>query len=370
MVLPMPAPLVLLLRSIVLAAALIALPWLPTRLPAAAGLGAEEAPGTDDAKEGAAGGGQQAAKPPAKDALLPDTALTWVNDRLLEVIKGWATKHNLNPTMVGSDRVRALTIGAVHADLTAALAKGVLTLNGLEFITGDQETFIAKKPADGQRIVLVLFASKGDVLTFIDDMRAAKIMGKPEGEDLLKKHPAFPWPRMMIASAEDVGPLLNEWAVYSTSVSCIDAFFNSRSPTQISPSWLREGLACDMQQLVCKDIRDVSIAYEDKKFPMSQDWAADIRKLLDSGSPSNKEAGELMHIPLDSCPNVFYQQFWSLETYIRTNTSTTKGPRNKLRRLLDAMAGGAQGMAAFTKVYGQSDQQLTRAWRIWAEDQH
>ncbi len=375
MVLPMSATLVVPARSLALAVALLALSWAPPRGGADAGLAAEEAPAKDAAAAGAGGAepaAEPAAKAPPKDGLLPDTALAFVNDQALAVLKNWATKRNLNPTMVGTGSVRALTMGAAPADLAAALAKGALTMQGLEYITGDQETFIAKKPTDGQCIVLALFASKGDVNSFIDDMRAAKIMppAPPQGDDLLKKHPAWPWPRMMLACQEDVGKLLPEWAVYSATVLSVDAFFNSRSPPQATPTWLREGLACDMQQTVCKDIRDVSISYEDKQFPMSQNWANDIRKLIDSGSPSNKEASVLMRIPLDACPNVFYQQFWSLTTYIRLNTATTKGPRNKLRRLLDALASGEQGIAAYTKIYGQSDQQLTRAWRIWADDQH
>ncbi len=296
---------------------------------------------------------------------------SYLNTNDIAFIKSSAAKRGLAAQEVGTGRVRCLELGGVSVDMTKPLAIANLCLDGLETLTGDQETFILKQPADGERYYLVIFASSGQVCDLIDDGRNQHVLGQPAGEDLLKKHPAFPMARCSIASLDQLTGILNEYAAYSITVDCLDAFYRAHDPKLLPPTWLREGLACDLQQITCHDIRCTTIAYEDKVNPSSSDWAGDIRHLLASGSPQNKEAEELMGMPLDALPNVFYQQMWSLATYVRMSCGVPqkgKGATSKLRKLLDLTATGTSSMPAVKQVFGRGDPQLTRAWRTWAAD--
>jgi hypothetical protein len=74
-------------------------------------------------------------------------------------------------------------------------------------------------------------------------------------------------------------------------------------------------------------------------------------------------------MPLDSLPNVFYQQMWSLCTFVRGACATgkTKGGKNKFREILDSTAAGESSEDALKAVFGKTDPALTNGWRQWAQ---
>jgi hypothetical protein len=276
--------------------------------------------------------------------------------------KGWGVKEE------GTGNVRALLIGGAQTELKKSLELANKCLEGLEMWTGQQESFItAKNPAPGEVYWLTVFASGDQVGAWIDFLREKKALPPPEAgqEDLMKKLLAFPGPRMMYTPVEKVQKCPDEWAVYSTACMAFDAYYGARQ-AQDRPSWMREGLAAEMQRVLCKRILCTTIAYEDKQFPMSESWGSDVARLIRSNDKQNKAATELMRMSLEGLPNVFYQQMWSLCAFVEEASGGQKGPKNKLHRILELTAGGETSEKAFKEVFGKADPALTQAWRQWA----
>ena len=295
---------------------------------------------------------------------------TYINTRYMEWVRNYAKRHSFAIEEIGTGRVRVLAIDHPDADFGPALAQGNDCLDGLELITGNQDTFTVKVPTAGEIYYLIIFNTTDQVRGLIDDGRSHGMIAPAQGEDLMKKYPSFRVPRCSITSLPLVKTILKECAVSEVAYLTIDAYFRCTNQKNAPPAWLQEGMESDMQMLLCRDIMCFSVSYEDTHYHMTGDWAADIRKLLDSGSPQNKSASELMCMSIDALPAVFYQQMWSLCSYIRTSCGIQKGNRSKLHHLLTLLADGSDGPHAIKLVLHKNDDQLTRSWRLWAMDQH
>jgi hypothetical protein len=315
-----------------------------------------------------------AARPPADAAAtaVEHTTKEITNTAWMQLLRAYAAEKHLKLVEQGQGPVRILLIGGGDAgDLKRPLELAQKALLELEAQTGMQETFISKGSPAEEVYWLTLCASNDQVGGFIDHLRAKNIIGKPEGEDLAKKTASVPTPfRVTTASLERVKPLIDEWAVYSTTCLAVDVFYRARDPkgSKPSPTWIREGLAADLQRQLCKRIACTTIAYEDKTYPTSDNWRGDVAKLIRSGDRQNKSASELMRLPLEALPNVFYQQMWSLLAFVRqASGQPKKGAKCKFREILDVTAAGESSETAVKSAFGKADPALTIAWRQWAQ---
>jgi hypothetical protein len=309
---------------------------------------------------------------PAPAAVVAHTTRDTVNTPWVEAVRGYAKEKGLAVSEQGAGPVRYLLVGGANpGDTKHPLELAQKALLDLEASTGMQETFTSKNPAPEEIYWLAVFNDNGQVSGMIDYARGHGLMGKPsEGEDLVKKLLSFSTKnRVYVVPLERVRPLFENWSVYATVCLAVDAFYGARDPKRGAPTWLREGLAAEEQRLLCKSVRCTTIAYEDKQFPMSDDWRSDVAKLMRSGDRQNKIATELVRMPLDSLPNVFYQQMWSLCTFVRgaCGASKTKSGKNKFREILDTTASGESSEDALKAVFGKTDPALTSAWRQWAQ---
>lgn len=310
-----------------------------------------------------------AAPTPAPPAPPITTSKGFQNTAWMASVRAFAQGRGMKTSEQGQGAVRFLLLGGADpGDTKRAATLATQTLEHLEVWTGVQETFISKAPEPGEVFWLVVMPDGGAVAAFVDHQRAAGMMGPHvgEGEDLTKKLLAFPGPRMFFTYQEKVSRSLDEWAVYSTACMATDAFYRARDAKRFAPTWLREGLASQLQQLLCKRILCTTISYEDKAFPMSDNWSTDVAKLIRAGDKQATTASELMRMGLDALANVHYQQMWSLCTFLREAAGTVKGEKNRLRRIMDLTATGTSSEDAVKQVFGKGDPQLTKAWRTWA----
>lgn len=318
------------------------------------------------AQEPSAAAAGSAAAAPADNPMrhyLNTVSLEWLRH-------SWAA-HGLTATEIGHGRVRMLAIGGPEPEFDHAIAQGEVCLDGLELITGNHNTFTTPSPAPGEIFYVVMYQTQDQCRQLVDDLRAAKHLPPPATPDLMREHPNFPMSRVLIVSLENSRPILDETCVYGVACLCMDGFFISRKgPKARPPTWLREGLAADMQQLICKRITCTTIAYEDKTFPRSDNWNHDVKALQASGSNLNKSPHELMALGLDALPNVFYEQMYSLERYVRTCCGVQKASKpSKLLQLLEALAQDESGIEAIHHVLGRSERQFTDGWVAWVAEQ-
>lgn len=311
----------------------------------------------------------EAAKP-AAEAAKPERK-TVVNTNVLNAVGNWAKAKGVPIAQHGDGPVRMWIVGDGTApDPKPVLALAAQTLEGLEIWTGRQQIFTRPQLPVEECYHLVLFAKDGDFEAWIDDLRKAGALPKPEGPDLIKITKGFPGPRTMIKCLEPVKPLINHYAVYSTAVMAIDAYYNSFPGDHRTPSWIREGLSADLQRLLCdNEVRCYTIAYENSKIDLRQDWAKTMADMLKKGDPKLIPAGGVVSLETISIPAEHYIQMWSFCTLIRTWAANKKGADNKLARLLEATAAGAESRTAIKQVFNKDEPGLTRAWHAFAQQQ-
>ncbi len=350
---------------------LSALAWLPAEDEVVwppAKPASEPPAGTTPAPAPAPAPGVAAPAAPAPAAAVNTRAIT--NERFLAAVRDYSGGKGLAIVEQGDGPVRLMLVGGAKLDGSAAgLALAKKAIDGLEVWAGSQETFIATKPPAGEIYWLVVFASADQVGGWIDYLREKNIVGKPEGEDLTKKVLAFPGQRTYFTHAQKVQPLVDAWMVYSASCMAVDAFYLAHGDKTRAPTWIREGLGSELQRALCQKILCTTIAYEDKSMPMSDSWATDVAQLFKSNNRQAKPGTELMRMGLESLPNVFYQQMWSLCAFVRASCGNKKGAENKFRKLLDLTAAGTSSEDAVKQLFGKSDPLLTNAWHTWALQQ-
>ncbi|MBA2481769.1 MAG: hypothetical protein H0V44_13985 [Planctomycetes bacterium] len=289
-----------------------------------------------------------------------------VNTAFLSALKTFSAKQQWPVAEKGTGNIRVLLIGgAAIENLDKGLALGNQALDGLEAWTGGQETFIAKAPKPEDIYWICVFASPGQVSSWIDHLRETNMQGRPEGEDLMKKLLAFPGDRTYFTHVAHVGPIFENFAVYCASCMSLDAYYQAHGIRR-GPTWLREGMAAELQRTLCRKILCTTIAYEDKAFPMSESWARDVANLIKKGDRQVRPASELMRLKLDTLANVQYQQLWSLCSFVRSISGAKKGPENKFRRLLETTATGSDSETAMKAVFKLVDPGFSKAWCEWA----
>src|SRR5205823_5816837 len=129
-------------------------------------------------------------------------------------------------------------------------------------------------------------------------------------------------------------PILKWESVYGASCMAIDGFFFERGSRP--PPWLREGLAADLQRRICANqVRVYTISYElsDQK-DFSDDWAKAMARMIGQNDKMLRPASDVMLMEVIKLPGQYYQQMWSLTSYLNNQAAAQKGPQNKLMRLL------------------------------------
>jgi hypothetical protein len=305
---------------------------------------------------------------PVSNSSAPDANLN-TNTRMVEWIVTSAQKHGLKLRQWGHGRVRFITVDDPAVDLTEALTLANQCMIKMEKITGDQDTFISKAPTAEQIFYLVLYNTRDEVITLSDELQAQHAFVPLGGENLVPKYPTYPLPHGGVGSLEQIGGTLPEWAVSMTAEAMMESFFTARSNGKLAPSWLREGLAADMQQVICERIVWTLVAIQDKPAIISNDWYVDVHKIMASHSSSKMTADELLSMNVGELFRGPYQQLWSLATYMRLLAKEQIGPLNKLRQIMDLVADGTSSPHAVDTVLRCDDGQLTSAWREWALEQ-
>lgn len=261
--------------------------------------------------------------------------------------------------------VRLVNVGGASVPTAKVLAYAKQTLSGYELWTGQQQVFMAKQPEPDDIYHLVVFKNEADYIGLVDWLRAAKLLDKPEGEDLSKKTSGFPGPRVMFTKGDAVANIPGHWAIYATSCMALEAFYGARGGRR-PPAWIREGMAAEMQRIQLKDINCTTIAYEDRKEASVDNWAKEVARLITTKDQMAITASEVTRLALKATPGAHYRQMWSLCTWVRGQCGATKGPDNKFLRLLLATAEGAASEAALEDVLKLKDPAMTAAWRAWA----
>lgn len=284
-------------------------------------------------------------------------------------ITAYATAKGLKVTPYGAGVVRIWMVGdGTLPDADSLIATGEMVLQGLELWTGKQGLFT---PIDEDgHFHVVLFARDGDYNGWIDQLRANKVLGPPEGEDLTKKLGGTPIPRGQVKILGRVAPIMRHYVVYAVCTAAIDVFYAERGGDSRKHSWLREGLTAEMQRLLCDgQVRCYTIAYEDAKMDLQQDWSRTMAQLLTKRDQTVRPTREIMSFTLIGMPAANYIQMWSLCTYVRLLAKNKKGPDNLFAKLLLLTAAGKTASDDAVKaVFGKEDPKLSRAWMEWAAE--
>lgn len=281
-------------------------------------------------------------------------------------IEAYATGKGLKITKYGAGPVRIWLVGGgAVKDADSLIATGEQVIQGLEVWTGKQGLFTPTD--DDGHYHIVLFGSDGDYNGWLDQMRKSGAIGQPEGEDLAKKLGGLPIPRGQVKVFQKVEPLMRHYVVYSVTTAAVDVFFRERGGDSRKHSWLREGLAAEMQRLLCDgQVRCYTITYEDASIDLQQDWAKAMAQLIAKRDQTVRPTREVMAFTLIGMPAANYIQMWSLCTYMRLLGKNQKGPDNLFAKLLVSAASGTASDTAVKAVYGKEDPKLSRSWLDWA----
>lgn len=283
-----------------------------------------------------------------------------------DAIAAYANAKGLKLTKYGAGAVRLWLVGdGAIAEAESLISTSEQVLQGLEQWTGKQSLFTPSD--DDGHFHIVLFASEGDYTGWIDQMRSSGAMSAPEGEDLVKKLGGVPIPRGQVKVLGKVATLMRHYVTYAVCTAAVDVFFNERGGDSRTHSWLREGLAAEMQRLLCDgQVRCYTITYEDASINLQQDWAKAMIDLMTKRDQAVRPASEIMMFSLIRMPAANYIQMWSLCTYVRLLGKNKKGPDNLFAKLLVAAASGIASDSAVKAAFGSEDPKLSRAWREWA----
>ncbi len=256
--------------------------------------------------------------------------------------------------------VRLLLIGGVNADAKQLVEHADLALKGLETWTGEPKAFMREPMPADEVYTLAIFPDAGARDAFIDTAFAGGDTG------LARKCGSLSFARGNFTDVR-ILPIARWWAVFSTSCAAIDAFHAERGQKK-SPPWLREGLGCELQRLVCdQQVRMYSISYqENANVTLDGDWPKDIAKLLASKSQLVIPAGNVMLADTVGLPTEHYKQMWSLATCLKGMARNQRGPDNKLLRVFCATAQGKASYDAVKGAFELEDPGLTKVWHGWA----
>jgi len=283
-----------------------------------------------------------------------------------DAIAAYANAKGLKVTKYGAGAVRMWLVGdGAIPEVESLIATGELVVQGLEQWTGKQNLFTPSD--DDAHYHVVLFARDGDYTGWIDHMRSSGGMKAPEGEDLPKKLGGVPIARGQVKVLGKVATLMRHYVTYAVCTAAVDVFYSERGGDSRKHSWLREGLAAEMQRLLCDgQVRCYTITYEDASINLQQDWAKAMAELISKKDQLVRPANEIMMFTLIQMPAAYYIQMWSLCTYVRLLGKNKKGPDNQFAKLLTATASGSASDNAVKAAFGSEDPKFSRAWREWA----
>ncbi|MBA2479024.1 MAG: hypothetical protein H0V44_00040 [Planctomycetes bacterium] len=317
----------------------------------------------------AAQGGGKVAKP--QRLLDPRTSwsptkIPWSNEKDLSAVARFCAERGLaiDDRGDGAMRVR-LCGGAKLTDLDLGLKNSDKALRLLDEWTGCNSLFVIRPLAPQDVYWVVIFATRAQIDDWIDWCRQHKLLAPPEGGvDLAKACQGFTSIRTTYGHIATIDPLWDCKSVYATSCMAVDAYFYERSA--IAPSWIREGLAAELQLMICGRVGVTSVAYALKDKPDSLGWGSIIAQLIRKRDRQIRPASELMRTGLSGLPNLSYLQMWSLCRSLRTSQPSIAGPANPFARLINATANGMASEAAVAEVYEATEPRLSTVWQQWA----
>lgn len=285
------------------------------------------------------------------------------NEKSLGVVRAFAAKKGLALREVGVGTVRFLWIGgAKHADADDMLARAGQTLTGLELWTGRQETFIPKEPEAKDIYWLAVFPDKKTASSFADES-SDKSMEEAQRK-LRREVASFPGIRVFFTYQQMVDQVGMHFASYSASCLAVDGFYKSRGTK--APPWIREGFGAEVQRLTCKSVRCTTVSYEKGGGTAGENWPRDVQGILRKGGNTVLTATDAMRTGLEAIDMGYYQQMWSLFTYIRGLCGREDGARNRLRRIMEATAAGGESWKVVHEILAVKDPALTSTWHQWA----
>ena len=273
-------------------------------------------------------------------------------------LRDYCKERNLAIAETTGKCVRLLLIGGVNADAKMLVEHADLALTGLETWTGQSGVFARDAMPAEEIYTLAIFPDAGTRDAYID-------RGNSADAALAKKCGAVSFLRGNFTDPR-ILPIAKWWAVFATARSAIDAFYMERG--QKPQVWLREGLACELQRLICeKQVRMYSIAYqENSTVKLDGDWAKDVAKMIETKNQLLVPASSVMLMDVVGIPGEHYKQMWSLSTWLRGMAKSQKGGDNKLLKLFAETARGTPARDAVKAVYALEDPPLTQGWLAWA----
>ena len=297
---------------------------------------------------------------PATPAAKP-TPAKQLNTRHLAALRAFAQKRGLATSESGgTGPVRMIALGASKLDGAALTALGTQTLRGLEQWSGGNHAFLPEPMPEGEVLWLTVFANDGDYGAWVDVMQSA------DRRAMVKQSAGFAGSRMLFARASAVERMAENWAVYSTAVMAIDAFFADRGGK--APAWIRESTAAEAQRLLCKGrIICATMAYEqNKEKRLIEGWGKEVARMLQQRDKTVLRAMEIMRTDVNAVAPATYYQQWSLGCYLREVGGQQRGAQNGWLRLLTAVAGGQESWEAVRDVLRMQDPALSQNWATWA----
>ena len=255
---------------------------------------------------------------------------------------------------------------ALPPEAKAMLVCATKALDQLEELTGRNTVFVRPKAPEAETYHLVILADDKVYLGLVDSLRQQRLLPPPpEGrEDLIKRCRGYPLQKVMITTWTSTQLLSSQWAVYATSCLVTDSYFRQRGSN--SPTWIREGLATELQRSITRQILCTTISYEYRPGMGMDSWPGVVATLIAKRSKQLLPAETLFEHSLDAMPTETYQQIWSLCTYLTRMCGTKPGKDNLFLRILARTAAGEAAHVVVKDLFKLRDPALTDAWRQWA----
>ncbi len=285
----------------------------------------------------------------------------------LEAVLAFAKAKTLRHEATAPGPIRIHAIGhALPAEAKAMLVCANKALDQLEEMTGRNQVFVRPKAPENETYQLIVLADDKVYLALVDALRQQRLLPPPpEGrDDLLKKCRGFPLRKVMITTWTSSHLLSSQWAVYATACLATDGFYRQRGSR--CPTWIREGLAAELQRSITRMIRCTTIAYEYRTGGGIDSWPGVVATMIAKRSKQLLPAETLFEHSLDAMPAETYQQIWSLCTYLSRLCAAKPGKDSLFLRILTRTAAGEAAHVVVKDLFKMRDPALTDAWRQWA----
>lgn len=295
---------------------------------------------------------------------------------IIAAVRDFAAKRGLAERIEGAGSFRILWFGGTAAPAGTAMIKyGAGALDLMESWTGSQRLFMPENPGDEDVLWMAILPDDKSAFALIDHLRAEGVLPPHEGgQDLAKIVPGGSLGPVYYKSAADLTKLRlhDSAAAYAAACLAIDRYF--RAHQELTPAWIREGFATEVQWVQLKSVRCTTVSYELNDHGPVGNWRKDAARVLQGKVKGVKpmSAVDTLRGQLECIPFTTYQQYCSLFAFLRDASlarKDAKGAENRLARIVAATYDGAACETAVADAFGITEPTLTSAWYTWAGKQ-